>query len=145
MKDVAIRDLIENFVDAYNDHDPGRVKTLHTIDVVLYIAPTKERFSGLEPLVSRFMAFIELSSDTHIKVRDVYIGDDSAVVEYTLTGTHTGRFMGIEPTFREIDIDSCFILKIRDNKIAQHTTYLDSATILWALDLIIISAGGEAA
>ncbi|HZD58965.1 MAG TPA: ester cyclase, partial [Anaerolineae bacterium] len=64
---------------------------------------------------------------------------DIAILEFNETGTQTGRFLDYEPTGNKIDIDSCLVFRVRNGKITNHTTYLDTATILRSLGLIEIT------
>jgi predicted ester cyclase len=55
------------------------------------------------------------------EVNEAMVGQgDLLAVMYNLHAKHSGAFMGIEPTNREVVIPGMEIVRIRDNKIAEH-------------------------
>lgn len=64
---------------------------------------------------------------------------DTVVVEYTTTGTHTGDLVlhaGTLPaTGRHITVHACDIYEVRDGKIQEGRTYLDTGAITSQLGL----------
>lgn len=138
MTESEIRNLFEQWVDAWNANDVERFRPLYAEDVVLYQAPVKKTLVGVEHIVARGKDFFEMSEDARLTVRELHVVGDTAVMELNVAGTNTGRFLDYEPTGRKFDIDSCLVFKFKDNKITKHTTYLDTATVLRALGLVTI-------
>lgn len=138
MTESEIRNLFERWVDAWNSKDPERDRPLYAEDVVLYQAPVKKTLVGVDHIIARSKDLFEMSKDARLTVRELHVAGDTAIMEFNIIGTHTGRFLDYEPTGRKFDIDSCLIFKVKDGKIIKHTTYLDTATILRALGLLTI-------
>ncbi len=137
MDESKIRKIVKQWIDAWNSDDFERIGALYAEDVILYQAPVKKTSVGREHVIARAKSFIEMSSDAHLSIRELYISRDTAIMENNFTGTHTGRFLDYEPTGRSMDIDTCITLKFReDGKIIKHTTYLDTATVLRAVGLV---------
>jgi predicted ester cyclase len=62
------------------------------------------------------------------------ISEDSAAVEITFTGTHTGPLVSpdgtVPPTGKQVSLQSASILQIRDGLIASEHVYLDQMQLL---------------
>lgn len=54
---------------------------------------------------------------------------DHVVVRWRTTGTHTGPYLGIEPTNRPIETESCEIYEFRDGLVARSWAYADPAEL----------------
>lgn len=133
-----IRNLFEQWVDAWNAQDWERMRPLYAEDVVLYQAPVKKTLVGVDHIIARGKDLGGMSSDARITIRELHVVGDTVILEYNIVGTHTGRFLNYEPTGRKFDFDACIVFKVKDDKIIKHTTYLDTATVLRALGLLTI-------
>lgn len=145
MNENDIRKMFAEWVDAFNSGDVERMRSFYTEDAVLYQAPIKKTLVGLDYIVARLKDFSEMSEDSRFTIRDLHVDGDTAILEFNIAGTHTGRFLDFEPTGRRLDIDSCLIFEVRDGRITKHTTYLDIATVLRALGLISVPGTREEA
>lgn len=142
MNESEIRQLVQQWVDAWNSQDRERITSLYADDVVFYQAPAKKTFIGRDYLINRFEDFLELMPDWHNEIQELYIDGDTAIVKLNGTGTQTGPFLEFRPTGRMLDMDFCLIFKFKDSKIIKHTTFLDTATLLRSLGLITLSGAG---
>ncbi|MCL6473048.1 MAG: ester cyclase [Firmicutes bacterium] len=145
MKKADIFNMIEDWVDAWNAKDIDRMKSMYAEDVILYQAPIKQALKGWDYIQDRLSALLEGFPDARIKINDLHIDGDIAILEFNETGTQTKQFLGYAPTGNRMDVDSCIVFRIRGGKIINHTTYLDTATILRSLGLIEIKGARPAA
>jgi predicted ester cyclase len=67
------------------------------------------------------------------KIEDTVTTDDAAVIRFSLHGTHTGDFMGMPPTGKEISVMAIAILKVADGKITRLNAVFDQATMMQQL------------
>jgi predicted SnoaL-like aldol condensation-catalyzing enzyme len=75
---------------------------------------------GLEGVQMRFTGWASAFEDAE-EVNDLVLGQgDLLAVMYNLHAQHNGPFMGIEPTHREVVIPGMEVVRIRDDKIAEH-------------------------
>lgn len=75
---------------------------------------------GFEGVQMRFSAWASAFEDAE-EVNEAVLGQgDLLAVMYSLHARHTGGFMGIEPTGREVVIPGMELVRIRDDKIAEH-------------------------
>lgn len=63
--------------------------------------------------------------DAEMKIERLIAEDDLLTVHRTLTGTHEGEFMGIEPTGREISVTGIAIFRIEDGKTVEEWQVVD--------------------
>lgn len=67
--------------------------------------------------------------DIEFTIQELVAGDDVVMVELTISGTHTGEFMGIPPTYREIEIPAVDKFVIEDGQVVEWRPYFDSQEI----------------
>jgi len=58
-------------------------------------------------------------ADFHFKIEDLIVQGNKAVLRIPFTGTHNGKFWGLEPTGRKINVTETLILRIEQDKIAE--------------------------
>ena len=61
-------------------------------------------------------------------------------MEFIGRGTHTGDLMGIAPTGRQMTINVCTILTVRNDKIVSEREYMDMMTMMQQLGVVPASA-----
>jgi predicted ester cyclase len=75
---------------------------------------------GLEGVQMRFSAWASAFEDP-MEDNIAIVGEGDLIgVMYDLHATHSGDFMGIPPTHREVVIPGMEVVRIRDGKIAEH-------------------------
>jgi predicted ester cyclase len=57
--------------------------------------------------------------DFHFKIKDLIVQGNKIALRIPFTGTHQGKFWGLEPTGRKISVTETLILRIEDDKIAE--------------------------
>ena len=100
----------------------------------LYRSPGEE-LRGRASLAAMFEGLRAAFPDMELSIHRVISTDDTTVMDFSLTGTHRGDFMGIPATDRSIDIRGVVISRYRDGKIAEEWEILDTLTMLQQLDV----------
>jgi predicted ester cyclase len=73
--------------------------------------------NGLKKLLEEFiLAF----PDQHIEAKKIFAKDDLAIAYWEITGTHQGKFFGVEPTGKKIRMTGIDIDRVQDGKIVEH-------------------------
>lgn len=67
--------------------------------------------------------------DIEFTIQELVAGDDVVMVELTISGTHMGEFMGIPPTYREIEIPAVDKFVVEDGQVVEWRPYFDSQEI----------------
>ena len=57
--------------------------------------------------------------DFHFTLEDMIVEGNKVVLRIPFTGTHQGRFWGVEPTGRKVNVTEILIIRIEDDKIAE--------------------------
>lgn len=90
----------------------------------------RDEFSGtIETMRGAF-------SDFTARVDDCLVDGDTVAMRVTLSGTHTGEFMGIEPTNRAFEIDNMVFTRIEDGKIVERWVQPDTLGMLQQLGVV---------
>ena len=76
-------------------------------------------------------------------IEDLIAEGDRVVARTTMTGTQTGEFFGIPPTGRPVRVTGVHVMRIADDKIAEHWGNNDDLGLMRQLG--VIPAPGEAA
>jgi steroid delta-isomerase-like uncharacterized protein len=138
MKESALVNLIEQWVDASNAKDMDHLQSLHSKDVIFYQGPSEVALKGWDYVRDRAQVFWTAFPDYRIKINDLHVDGNIVIMEFNATGTHTGQLLGYGPSGNKLDFDSCLVFRISRGKIVNYTTYVDMATVLHALGLIEI-------
>jgi len=122
MSDVA--SIAREYSDAWNRRDWARWRELFHPQYT-YTGGDGQLQKGPEAGMAVGQMFATAFPDGKIDVQKITVAGDTAIVEFTGRGTHTGDLMGIAPTGRQISIPVCDILEIRDGKIIAEREYMD--------------------
>jgi GrpB-like predicted nucleotidyltransferase (UPF0157 family) len=80
---------------------------------VLRIVATGEVLRGREELRADAEALLRAFPDLRIERRSTYeCGEEVCIIEWTLTGTHEGEYIGIPPTHRSVELPACSIFTL---------------------------------
>jgi steroid delta-isomerase-like uncharacterized protein len=133
----VIRRVLQEHVDAENAHDRDRVlATYATCDPVFEDVPLGRSYVGAEEIIDNYRNLWDGFPGLVRRIDRCTIGDDSAVIELTLTGAHEGAYRGVPATGRtlELRIIAHFAFDA-DGRITQETAYYDTLTFMRALGL----------
>jgi predicted ester cyclase len=111
--------LHEVFHENVVDHDPAPGQAAG-------VAGIKQFWTGF------FAAFPDLSLSLETLVAD----DDNVVVGLTVTGTHTGPLMGIEPTGKKISVRGIQIGRYEDGMLVERWGSTDQLGMLQQLGVV---------
>ena len=79
-------------------------------------------------------------ADVSIEVEDIIAGDDRVVARTTISGTHSGEFMGIPATGRRVTFGCIDIMRCVDGRIVEHWGEGDDLGMLQQLGVIPTSS-----
>lgn len=81
--------------------------------------------------------------DIEFSVEELVAGDPVVMAELTISGTHTGEFLGIPPTYREIEIPAVDKFVVEDGHVVEWRPYFDSQEIPEQLGLSFPEVVGQ--
>lgn len=74
--------------------------------------------------------------DLEVTTEDLIAEGNKVVTRYTLTGTHQGQIMGIEPTGQEVEVEGISIGKIEDGQVVEGWTNIDVMGMMQQLGVV---------
>lgn len=133
--------IARSFFEHWNERDYDRGASLATGDAEFVEVATDERYHGSEGLREEYEKWAKAFPDGRIEFSKTVASGDSAVIESTFRGTHTGPLGDVPPTGKSLTFDFCSVVEVRDGKIARVRHYHDTATILQQLGLMPAEVG----
>ena len=127
--------IVRAWFQTFNDHDREAEQQARTDDFVAHIpgSPGPLDGAGWEMFISIFLGGFP---DMRLDVEDTVAQGDQVAVRWTFHGTHTGAFLGIEPTGKRVTMSAIEINRVEDGKIAEHWVELDQLGILQQLGAV---------
>jgi len=108
--------------DAMNTGDVDLIsKTIDEVvepDLVFH-APVPVRANGVEALKQVMAVLLRVYPDLHLVVEDLIAEADKVVGRTTVTGTHRGESMGIQPTGKSVKYNEIFIFRFVNGHVAE--------------------------
>ena len=111
--------LYRLYEEVINEKKFEVIDDLYASNYVNHIAPFGLE-SDIEGVKKLFREQAKAFPDWHITVNYVIEHGEKCIVRWTLTGTHTGNYFGIEPTGNRFKISGVDIETIVDGKITEH-------------------------
>lgn len=122
--------LVQDALDAWNKHDPGRFEALlddkHVIESDTLPAPMTGREAGRQFMQVYINAFPDLRIDNE----QILASGDFVVARWTATGTHRGDLMGFAPTNRRATTHGCTVYELGNGRITREWIYWDTGHLL---------------
>jgi predicted ester cyclase len=108
-------------------------------------SPFPGQAPGREGFKKAFAQLRAAFPNLQIFIRDIIAGDDKVVGYFTVTGVHSGEFMGIAATGKLVTYDEIVIVRFARGKIAEHWSVADTLAMMRALGAVAeVSAGQQA-
>jgi steroid delta-isomerase-like uncharacterized protein len=90
---------------AWNAHDPDAVAAIFAAEAIVRDVGTPDVLHGRAAIRERAAELLAAFPDFRLRQLDLVVGEDSNADRWEVTGTHTGPFMGLEPTGTEIRVE----------------------------------------
>jgi steroid delta-isomerase-like uncharacterized protein len=121
--------------EIFNKKNLDYIDVFYASDVVDHSAPP-----GLPPGIEGYRlkigSFVAAFPDLNISYEDLISEGNKVSGRYTPTGTHQGDFAGIPPTGKQVKVSGMDILRLKDDKIAEHWTEMDTLGMMQQLGVI---------
>jgi steroid delta-isomerase-like uncharacterized protein len=124
-----VRRLVD---DVISGGDLDQLKLLVTPDYA-YHAPGIE-VRGAEGIGAVFTMLRSAFPDWRESIEDLIAADDRVVFRVTGRGTHRGEFMGRPPTGARVEVAGIDIVRLEDERIAEHWAVFDQFGLLQQID-----------
>jgi steroid delta-isomerase-like uncharacterized protein len=133
---TAVADQARSLVEAVGRRDIGALRANWDEESVndFVVLGT---FRGREALTAFFKELFAALPELAMEVEGVVADGDTAVVQWRLTGTHSGApFQGIAPTGRSIDLRGVDVMTFDGEHIRLNTVYYDGAAFARQVGLL---------
>lgn len=121
-------EIVGRYGAAKNRHDIDSALKDCREDFFIEIVPFLNRIEGKEKVRAHLQRLSEAFPD-NVAIREaIAVGDDVVISLWHLRGTMRGRFLGMEPTGKEIDVPMFSVFPFKDGDLAGERVFYDVAT-----------------
>jgi predicted ester cyclase len=127
-QETSNKTAVRRFCDASNTGDAELIAK--TIDELvepdaLIRTPLPIEATGAELVKEVFARLHRAYPDLHITIEDLIEEGDKVVSRNTVTGTHQGEYMGIQPTGKPVTYNEIFIFRFAGDRLAESWGVVD--------------------
>jgi len=140
---MAEQDLIpaaRAAVDAYNASDWEGYKTAMTSDCVYDEVGTSRTLRGVDEVIRCFQGWKQAMPDVRGTVTDAWATGNTAVLEITWNGTHTGPLQGpsgmVPATGKQMKLRTGWVMNFDGGKIKDSRHYFDMFSFMQQLGIL---------
>jgi steroid delta-isomerase-like uncharacterized protein len=135
----ALREAIDRYNDAWNEHDLDAIMAMHAPDIVFENHTAGESAQGEEArghIGSIFATWPDIAFTT----RRLYVREGLVVQEWTAVATHTQTMrrgeLVAEPTGKRVEWDGLDVIPFEDGLVKRKDVWSDSVSILRQVGLL---------
>ena len=129
------KEVVVSFFDALRTADIPAIDRL-TTDYFAFRPMGREGGIHKEAFMKLIDGVLEAFPDHTSWIDDMVAEGDKVAVSMTSTGTHTGQWGQYTPTGKYFSIPECFILRIKDGKVAEYRGLKDALGQLQQLGIL---------
>jgi steroid delta-isomerase-like uncharacterized protein len=142
---VTDDDLAERRAQVVRDHMESENRLAFDETLATFAHPHYELvatgivYDGEEEVRGYYAASRAAFPDQRNEIHSIRQADDAVIVEFDLLGTHSGPFLGFEPTGREFRcrMAAFFVFEPGTDRIEIERVYFDAGTILTQLGITL--------
>jgi steroid delta-isomerase-like uncharacterized protein len=133
--------LIQEFYDEMlGKGNLDRIDEFVTDDVVDHQEGMPGQPEGKEGVAFFVNTMREAFSDIEAKMNQSLESGDMAAAQMTLTGKHTGDFMGVPASGKSFEVECMDIIRIEDGKCAEHWGVTDMLSLMQQIGAVPAAA-----
>ena len=136
MSDADLKERTLRIFDTFNTHDAGATAAYFAANAELRDVGVAGPVVGPEQIAAVYARHFAAMPDAHVRIDRLVAEGDTVVVEWTNTGTHRGRFMGIPATGKPVSFKGVSIIRYRDSMAIADTRVWDLAGLLRQIGLL---------
>jgi steroid delta-isomerase-like uncharacterized protein len=137
--EAALREAIDRYNAAWNDHDLNAIMSMHAPDMVFENHTAGESAEG-EEARAHIGSIFETWPDIEFTARRLYVHPGLVVQEWTATATHANTMrrgdLVAEPTGRRVEWEGVDVIPFEDGLVKRKDVYSDSVSILRQVGLL---------
>lgn len=137
---TEIERIVRTFHESWDLRDPDRGAAVIAEDCHFEDVARGEVLRGPEAYKQDYRRWRDAFPDGEVKITNVIVAGEWAVVEFVNRGTQTGTLQSslgeFPPTGRAMEVRYCSVMKVKDGKVVEGRDYYDSASIAKQLGLV---------
>jgi steroid delta-isomerase-like uncharacterized protein len=110
--------LVKKLLQEGDDHNVDFLDEICSPEYEYYFPSNSEPLNK-EQHKEFWKAVNQAFPDLKHKIREIYAVDNMVVARATVSGTHSGDFLGLPPTAKSVEIGQIFICRFEDSKIVE--------------------------
>jgi predicted ester cyclase len=122
--------LMRNAFAALGRRDIAAAAEFLSPDFIINLAGMPHQMHGRRIWQRNTEIFFNAFPDMQMEAQDMFATADKVAVRFRFTGTHSGEFLGNQPTGKRVDYQSYELYRIADSKIAEEWICADMLTLL---------------
>lgn len=117
----ANKETIRGFIETLNAAEFDKLEEYMTTDTVFHptSAANDMEFEGIEAQREWYRMEREAMPDLHYEIEHLLADGEFVSARCTISGTHEGEYMGLEPTGKRFDEAFFVVARMEDGKIAE--------------------------
>lgn len=139
MSPGAVEALVLHTYGAYNRRELEHAAAFYSENLELTHVATGEVFRGRAGYIRHASRWTAAFPDSSLDVVHLEVADPVITVELISRGTHTGTLLGehghVPPTWAQIELPVCEVLRMEDRLITSVHSYQDTGTLLRQMGL----------
>ena len=136
MNRQEIAALIERCRVALTRHDAGALAAEHSLECVMDSPTAGGQVTGRAGIARVYEMWFQAFPDLQITQEEVLIDGNRAAVRYTLSGTHSGGFLGLPPTGKQFHVPMLWLCEIGNGTIVHSRPVYDFSGMLIQIGLL---------
>jgi len=125
--------LGRHFSEVLNDGKLEAIEQIYWPEYVLHAPIGTGDTVGYAGLRQRVIEFRTGFPDIHFDVESIIMEGDDASARWTLRGTHTGNFVGLEPTGRAVEVPGILMVRFARGRIIEGWSGFDALDMMQQL------------
>jgi steroid delta-isomerase-like uncharacterized protein len=109
--------------ELWNGNNPDLIPEIYAEDFVLH-TPVGD-FTGHDGYRGIYDSYLTAFPDLQFAIADAFGTADKAVMRWTFSGTHSGEFMGVAPTGKQVSVSGMATARIADDRLAEEWAVWD--------------------
>lgn len=110
--------VVREVLELINERNLDDAFAMYALDYI-YHGPGGQELRGRGAIRGLWEVFLAGFPDLSASVDDVIVQGDKLVLRWRVAGTHTGEFLGVAPTGKEVSLGITEIFRIADGQLAE--------------------------
>src|SRR5436309_3209860 len=125
-KTEANKQGVQRFYDqVVNAHNPAMIDSFCTTDFTDHNPSPGHTGKGSDDLKAEFKEFFASVPDLRMTPNIIVVNGDTAMVQFTMTGTNSGPMMGRPGTNKSVNVQGTDVLILKDGKATDRWGYFE--------------------